>query len=85
VGDVRCFGFLAGVELVEDKETKESASPEKMGQVMAECKKRGLIIGKNGDTIPGYNNVLTLSPPFCTTSAEVDFIVAVLKESFETL
>lgn len=85
VGDIRCFGFLAGVELVVDRQTKESASPGMMAQVMAECKKRGLIIGKNGDTIPGYNNVLTISPPFCTTAEEVDFIVGVLKDALETL
>lgn len=85
VGDVRCFGFLAGVELVEDRETKEPASPGKVTQVMGECKKRGLIIGKNGDTTPGFNNVLTISPPFCTTSEEIDFIVRVLQESLETL
>jgi len=85
VGDIRSFGFLMGIEMVEDKQTKEPAAPAKLAQVIAECKKRGLIIGRNGDTIPGYNNVLTLSPPFSTTSDDLDFIANVMKEAFETL
>ncbi len=85
VGDIRSFGFLAGIEMVEDKESKEAAAPDKVVKVINECKSRGLIIGKNGDTIPGYNNILTLSPPFSTTSEEIDFMVRVLKEAFATL
>ncbi|RNB53665.1 aspartate aminotransferase family protein [Brevibacillus gelatini] len=85
VGDIRSFGFLMGIEMVEDRKTKEPAAPAKLTQVIAECKKRGLIIGRNGDTIPGFNNVLTLSPPFSTTSEDIDFIARVMKEAFDTL
>lgn len=85
VGDIRSFGFLMGIEMVEDRKTKEPAAPVKLTQVIAECKKRGLIIGRNGDTIPGFNNVLTLSPPFSTTSEDIDFIAQVMKEAFDTL
>lgn len=85
VGDIRSFGFLCGIEMVENRETKEPAAPDKVTRVIAECKKRGLIIGRNGDTVPGYNNVLTLSPPFSTTSEDINFIVRVLQESLATL
>lgn len=85
VGDIRSFGFLAGIEMVEDRNTKEPAAPDKVTKVIVECKKRGLIIGRNGDTVPGFNNILTLSPPFCTTSEEIDFIIGVLKEALDTL
>lgn len=85
VGDIRSFGFLAGIEMVENKITKEPAAPDKVTQVIGECKKRGLIIGKNGDTIPHFNNIITLSPPFCTTSEEIDFIVRVVQEALATL
>lgn len=85
VGDIRSFGFLCGIEMVENRQSKEPASPDKLGKVIAECKKRGLIIGRNGDTVPGYNNILTLSPPFSTTSEDLDFIIRVLKESLDTL
>ncbi|MGD8191205.1 aspartate aminotransferase family protein [Brevibacillus ginsengisoli] len=85
VGDIRSFGFLCGIEMVENRQTKEPALPDKLTKVIVECKKRGLIIGRNGDTVPGFNNILTLSPPFSTTSEDLDFIVRVLKEALETL
>jgi taurine-pyruvate aminotransferase len=85
VGDIRSFGFLLGIELVEDKATKEPASPAKVGQVIAECKANGLIIGKNGDTVAGYNNVITLSPPLSTTDEELYFIIHTLKEAINKL
>ncbi|MDI6879503.1 MAG: aspartate aminotransferase family protein [Desulfitobacteriaceae bacterium] len=85
VGDIRSFGFIAGIEMVEDRQTKEPAAPAKVVKVISECKQRGLIIGKNGDTIPGFNNILTLAPPFSTTSEDIDFIVRVLQEAFATL
>ncbi|WP_027416701.1 aspartate aminotransferase family protein [Aneurinibacillus terranovensis] len=85
VGDIRTFGFMAGIELVEDKKSKQPAESAKVTQVIAECKKRGLMIGKNSDTVPQYENVLTLSPPFVTTDEELEFIVNTLKEAFSTL
>ncbi len=85
VGDIRSFGFIAGIEMVEDRQTKEPAAPAKVVKVISECKQRGLIIGKNGDTIPGFNNILTLSPPFSTTSEDIDFVVRVLEEAFAAL
>ncbi|CAM5789266.1 MULTISPECIES: aspartate aminotransferase family protein [Brevibacillus] len=85
VGDIRSFGFLMGIEMVENRETKEPAAPDKLTKVIGACKQRGLIIGRNGDTIPGFNNVLTLSPPFSTTSEDIDFIARVLREAFAEL
>ncbi|WP_277601329.1 aspartate aminotransferase family protein [Brevibacillus marinus] len=85
VGDIRSFGFICGIEMVENRSSKEPAAPDKVGKVIAECKKRGLIIGRNGDTIPGYSNILTLSPPFATTDEDLAFIVNVLTEAFATL
>lgn len=75
VGDIRSFGFLLGIELVENKETKEPATLEKMGQVIGRCRQKGLIIGKNGDTVAGFNNVLTLSPPLSSTDEDLAFIM----------
>ncbi|NOU70397.1 aminotransferase class III-fold pyridoxal phosphate-dependent enzyme [Paenibacillus sp. LMG 31458] len=80
VGDIRSFGFLMGIEVVENKETKEPLSPAAIGKIIAECKAKGLIIGRNGDTVPGYNNVLTLSPPLSSTDEDLDFIIRTFKE-----
>ena len=49
VGEVRGVGFLFGIELVEDQNTKEPVSEEFMGKVIGMCKEKGLIIGRNGD------------------------------------
>ncbi|RBW68517.1 aspartate aminotransferase family protein [Bacillus taeanensis] len=81
VGDVRGKGLLLGIELVENKETKEPAAVEKLNKVIAACKEKGLIIGKNGDTVAGYNNILQLSPPLSITEDDFSFIVNTLKES----
>ncbi|MBP1970053.1 adenosylmethionine-8-amino-7-oxononanoate aminotransferase [Virgibacillus natechei] len=83
VGDVRGLGFLMGIELVEDKNTKEPASAERIGKIIGDCKTNGLIIGKNGDTVAGYNNILTLSPPLSSTDDDLGFIIDVVKKVFK--
>jgi taurine-pyruvate aminotransferase len=84
VGDIRSFGFLLGIEMVEDKATKEP-SPAKTSQVIAECKANGLIVGRNGDTVAGFNNVIALSPPLSATDEDLDFIVTTLKNAINKL
>ena len=83
VGDVRGLGFLLGIELVENKETKEPATAERVAKIITGCKEHGLIIGKNGDTVAGFNNVLTISPPLSSTDEDFEFIVAVLQKVFK--
>jgi taurine-pyruvate aminotransferase len=85
VGDIRGKGLLVGIELVEDKQTKEPAISEKMNKVISVCKEKGLIIGKNGDTVAGYNNILQLAPPLSITDDDFRFIVKVLKESLNEI
>lgn len=83
VGDVRGLGLLVGIEIVEDKTTKEPGSKARVGKLIADCKTRGLIIGKNGDTVEGYNNILTLSPPLSSSDEDIDYILATLQEVFK--
>lgn len=80
VGDIRSFGFLMGIELVLDKETKIPAGPELVAAILADCKANGLIVGKNGDTVPGLNNVLTISPPLSSTDEDLRFIIETLQK-----
>lgn len=82
VGDVRGLGFLIGIEIVEDKETREPGSNERVSKLMAACKEQGLIVGRNGDTVAGFNNVIALSPPLSCTDEDVDFIINVIKKVF---
>ncbi|MDP9426244.1 MAG: aminotransferase class III-fold pyridoxal phosphate-dependent enzyme, partial [Actinomycetota bacterium] len=85
VGQIRGRGLLAGIELVEDKETKAPVSADKVAKVISGCKERGLIVGKNGDTVAGFNNVVTLAPPLVVTDEDLAFIVETLKESVRSL
>lgn len=85
VGDIRSFGFIIGIEMVEDRQTKKPAAPDIVLKVIAECRKRGLIIGRNGDTVPGYNNILTLSPPFVVSDEDLDFIANTVVEVIQRL
>lgn len=85
VGHVRGKGLLIGIELVEDKKTKEPAAVEKVNKVIQHCKEYGLIVGKNGDTVAGFTNIIALSPPLTITNDDLDFIVTTLKKAFAKL
>ncbi|MDO6655902.1 aspartate aminotransferase family protein [Anaerobacillus sp. 1_MG-2023] len=80
VGDVRGKGLLVGIELVEDKSTKKPLSVSELNKVIAYCKSQGVIIGKNGDTVAGYNNVLTMAPPLTIKEKDVDLLVQTVIE-----
>ncbi|MBX6394531.1 MAG: aminotransferase class III-fold pyridoxal phosphate-dependent enzyme, partial [Alicyclobacillaceae bacterium] len=83
VGDVRYFGFMAGIELVTDKSSKTPAPGDFVGRVIAGCKRRGVLIGKNSDTVPQFNNVLTISPPLVVSDEEVALIARVVTEALQ--
>lgn len=83
VGELRIFGSAIGIELVEDKQTKEPAAAARVTSIIAGCKQKGLLISKNGDTVPGFMNILTLSPPLSTTDEEIVFIADTLLQVFE--
>jgi adenosylmethionine-8-amino-7-oxononanoate aminotransferase len=85
VGDIRSFGFMMGVELVSDKGSKEPVPPAVLKQIIGGCKEKGLIIGKNGDTVAGFNNVLTLAPPLSSTDEDLEFIVNTFKQVINTI
>ncbi|WP_053363495.1 aspartate aminotransferase family protein [Bacillus sp. FJAT-27251] len=85
VGEVRNVGFLYGIEMVEDKDSKQPASDELMAKVIGFCKEKGLIIGRNGDTVPGYNNVLIIAPPLSSTEEDLSFIVQTVKNAINEI
>jgi taurine-pyruvate aminotransferase len=81
VGEIRNKGLLLGIEMVEDKQSKQPASSEKVNAVVAACKTRGLIVGKNADTVAGFDNSITLAPPLSLTDEDLEFAVQALSES----
>lgn len=73
VGDVRQWGFMVGIELVEDKETPKAYSPERRigHRVVLEARKRGVIIRPLG-------NVVVLMPPLTIAESELKTLVDVV-------
>jgi len=83
VGDVRRFGFLAGVELVADRHSKRPLDVSAVNRIIADCKEKGLLIGKNGETVAGFNNVLTICPPLSSTDDDLAFLLRTLADALE--
>ncbi len=80
VGDVRQCGFMVGIELVADKETKEPFPvKDRTGhRVIMEARKRGLIIRPLGD-------VVILMPPLAISIAELDRLCDIAYESIRVV
>lgn len=74
VGDIRQKGFMVGVELVKDRETKEPYPYElRMGyQVIYKARERGVIIRPLGD-------VIVILPPLCIEIEVLDELLDVIK------
>ncbi|WP_018922752.1 aspartate aminotransferase family protein [Salsuginibacillus kocurii] len=83
VGHIRHKGLLFGIEIVENKTTKEPGTGARLANLLGECKEKGLIVGKNGDTVSKYSNVLTLAPPLNVTEEDLTFIVETLQAVFD--
>ncbi|WP_226674060.1 aspartate aminotransferase family protein [Rossellomorea aquimaris] len=85
VGNVRGKGLLIGIEMVTLKDTKEPLDLDKVNAVIGYCKQQGVIIGKNGATVAGFNNVLTLSPPLNIEEEDLDRLVSTVIEGIRQL
>ena len=78
VGDIRQRGFMAGLELVKDRASREPYPLEaRVGhQVALESRRQGLLLRPLG-------NVLILVPPLITTPSELRRMVSILHRSIE--
>ncbi|HEX6384036.1 MAG TPA: aspartate aminotransferase family protein [Anaerolineae bacterium] len=74
VGNVRGLGLMAAVEFVADRQTK---APAGIGdKIQQACLERGLFTRTKGDS-------LLLAPPLVISAAEVDLVVAIVREAIE--
>ncbi|MBW1840031.1 MAG: adenosylmethionine--8-amino-7-oxononanoate transaminase [Deltaproteobacteria bacterium] len=78
VGEVRQKGFMVGIELVKDKQSKESYPlEEKVGiRVILEARKRGLIIRPLGD-------VIVIMPPLSISCEDLGKLVKIVFHSID--
>jgi len=88
VGDVRGLGLFAGIELVKNKQTKETFAPSLKvnARVAAEAFARGLISYPGGGGADGINgDHILLAPPFIITESQLDEVVEILRDSIEAV
>jgi adenosylmethionine-8-amino-7-oxononanoate aminotransferase len=80
VGDVRQCGFMVGIELVQDRDSKKPYPlQKKIGQhVILEARHRGVIIRPLGD-------VIVLMPPLSISARELETLVDVVYESIQVV
>jgi adenosylmethionine---8-amino-7-oxononanoate aminotransferase len=80
VADVRQWGFMVGIELVEDKNERRSYPPEKRTghKVTLEARKRGVIIRPLGD-------VIILMPPLTITDEELTMLLEVTRNAIQAV
>lgn len=73
VGDIRQCGFMVGIELVPDRQTRSPYPLElRVGHLVAKaCRARGLLLRPLG-------NILVLVPPLSTRPRELTRMVAIL-------
>lgn len=78
VGDLRCVGLVAGVELVRDSSTREPfALEERVGiRVCEAMARRGVLTRPIG-------NVIVLMPPYCTTRMQLRKMRAALHDAVD--
>ncbi|MBC8258376.1 MAG: aminotransferase class III-fold pyridoxal phosphate-dependent enzyme [SAR324 cluster bacterium] len=75
VGEIRGKGLLIGIELVSDKETKAPLEMARSNAIVQSCMKQGVLVMRNGYTVPGLDNVLIMAPPLILQESEADMII----------
>ncbi len=78
VGQVRAKGLVAAVELVKDKGSRERLAPESGGAVYTRDRaiENGLMLRQTGDA-------MIMSPPFVTSTEEVNTLVSKLTSALD--
>jgi adenosylmethionine-8-amino-7-oxononanoate aminotransferase len=76
VGDIRQWGLMVGIELVEDSQTRRPYPPaERMGsRVTLETRRHGVILRPLG-------NVIILMPPLSVSAAELDVLCTATRDA----
>jgi adenosylmethionine-8-amino-7-oxononanoate aminotransferase len=80
VGDIRCAGLIAGIEVVRDWTTREPFDlRERAGIRVCET------MARNGVLTRPIGNVIVLMPPYCSTVSQVKTMVNTLRAAIEEL
>ncbi|MDP6560705.1 MAG: aspartate aminotransferase family protein [Candidatus Binatia bacterium] len=77
IGNVNGKGLYLGVELVNDRQSKEPAE-KAAGFIHRECLREGVLLQRSGY----YSNRLTLIPPLVISREEIDTVLKVFRRLF---
>ncbi len=83
VGNVRGMGLFYGIELVEDRDSKEPVAEALAQAVTADCMNQGVVVGVTNRSLPGFNNTLCLSPALIAERDDIDQIVDAIDGALE--
>jgi 4-aminobutyrate aminotransferase len=81
IGDVRGRGLMIGIEMVEDKETREPLNQDSVGQIIMGLLNRGMIMVPCGR----YGNVFRFMPPLVLTREHAIKASDILIETAKTI
>ena len=84
VGDIRGIGLLMGIELVQDKSSKQPFDPKQnfAGRVGQGAAKRGLLVYPMQGCVDGTEgDHLLIAPPAVITRDQIDWATAQLREA----
>lgn len=78
IGDVRGRGLMIGIEMVQDRKTKQPLPKEITKTLYYECLKRGVIS-------MCYSKTIRINPPLIITKAEAEEAISKFDESFSAI
>jgi 4-aminobutyrate aminotransferase-like enzyme len=73
---------LIGIELVGGSDKTPLAEAEVV-QIQKRIRQNGVIVGRNSDTVTGFGNVLTISPPLILNDSEAGQIVEAVRAALK--
>jgi adenosylmethionine-8-amino-7-oxononanoate aminotransferase len=82
IGEVRGRGLLIGIELVSGPD-KTPLPETEVVQIQKRIRQNGVIVGRNSDTVTGFGNVLTISPPLILNDSEAGQIVEAVRAALK--
>ncbi|MBK9141219.1 MAG: aspartate aminotransferase family protein [Candidatus Melainabacteria bacterium] len=88
VGDIRGRGFLAGIELVRDRDTKEpfDASVKLARRLASQAEKAGLLVYPGSGFLEGGGgDHIMIAPPFTISTSELQELGRRLKTAFDAI
>lgn len=80
VGDVRYIGLFSAIELVVNRETKESFAPSVMAEVGKALKQNGLFTFIMANSM---GSILFVVPPLCINNEQLDEGLAIVEKALE--